>query len=329
VTTTNASQRRIHQAIEGSDNDELLRIVEGLCATYRWQELLELRLLLADAVTRGKQVWGVDGHIRYRLALEAPPELAAAAVLEGPARFALGPLTEVVANRHTFAELDPFLTPGPERTLVAHERVIGRERIEVEQIDPHVLDLPLYLMDWEPIYSRPEYKADRVESHPPDLPAMQAIDLPETVPEIEDLEATTALLALVSPWVEESNGRAQVTCVQGDALSAIRALGPARALFARIDAGLALGLVQWAAASGGAEGRRRGGAAGRFSTWYAIASLGDLEWPTSPESLGDVTEGLRWIAWSDLAPPTGWNLNLAVEDRTEGLAWAITAVDSA
>ena len=30
----------------------------------------------------------------------------------------------------------------------------------------------------------------------------------------------------------------------------------------------------------------------------------------------------------DLAAPTGWNLNLAIEDPIEGLSWAISAIDA-
>jgi hypothetical protein len=37
---------------------------------------------------------------------------------------------------------------------------------------------------------------------------------------------------------------------------------------------------------------------------------------------------LQWFVWSDLAAPTGWNLNLAVADPIEELSWAVTAVDA-
>jgi hypothetical protein len=322
------TDRRIRDAIEASDLNDLLRIVDGQCKARRWDALLDLRHLLREAVTRGKQVWGVDEHIRYRLALEGPPDLAAGAVMEGPARFALGPLTEVAANRHTFSELDTYLPPGPERSLIAHERVIAGEEIDAGSIDPRVLDLPLALLSWEPAYSRPQYKPDRVESHPPDVPRMEAVDLPDAPPQVDDPETTSALLSLVAPWVEESNGRAQVSCVEGSALEAIRALGPAKARVAPVEAELAVGAMAWAAASGGALGKRRGGASGRFSAWWAIASLGDLEWPASPEHVGEAAGHMHWLAWSDLAPPTGWNLNLAIEDRREGLAWALSALDS-
>jgi hypothetical protein len=91
----------------------------------------------------------------------------------------------------------------------------------------------------------------------------------------------------------------------------------------------AVAWMAWAAASGGAHGRRRGGAAGRAAAWWVISSLGDLDWPADPEQAAGQVARLRWYAWSDLAPPTGWNLGLAIEDRDEGLAWALSGLDSA
>ena len=68
-------------------------------------------------------------YLAYQLALPAiVAELAAGVVAEGPARWTLGPLTEVVAQSHTWVELDPHLPPGPERVFVAHERAIRGRR---------------------------------------------------------------------------------------------------------------------------------------------------------------------------------------------------------
>jgi len=320
--------KRTHDAIEGSDTDELIRIIDGHVTARNWDALVSLRTLLTEALTRGRQLWGVDQHIRYRLALEGPPEEAARAVIEGPARFALGPLTEVVANRHTFQDLEPFLPPGPERSLVAHERVLAGERIDSSAVDLTVIELPLSLARWEPIYSRPEYKSDRVESHPPDLPPMDGLAVPDHADQIDDPEATNALLALVAPWVEESNGRAQAVATEGEAGDAIRALGATRVQHCRLSVPQAMAWMAWAAGSGGARGRRRGGAAGRFAAWWAASTLAGLDWPSEPDDLGGAAAELQWFAWSDLAAPTGWNLNLAIEDPIEGLSWAISAVDA-
>jgi hypothetical protein len=273
VTTSDALSQRTHEAIEGSDTDGLLRIIDGHCAAANWEALVGLRSLMAEALTRGRQLWGVDQHIRYRLALEGPSQLAAEVVVEGPARFALGPLTEVAANRHTFFDLEPHLPPGPERSLIAHERALAGESIDPAQIDQTVIELPITLAGWEPSYPRPEYKSDRVESHPPAIPSMDLLTLPEQVTPIDDPEATTALLGLVAAWVEESNGRAQAVAAEGDARDAIRALGPSRVRNARISTSQAMAWMAWAAGSGGARGRRRGGAAGRVAAWWTVTAL--------------------------------------------------------
>ena len=70
--------------------DELLRIVDGYCEIAGWNELVDFRMRCQEAVTRGKQLWGVDEHIRYRLALEAPGSFAGPVLTEGAARFAAG-----------------------------------------------------------------------------------------------------------------------------------------------------------------------------------------------------------------------------------------------
>ena len=98
------------------------------------------------------------------------------------------------------------------------------------------------------------------------------------------------------------------------------ALGPVRAEEA-------LAVVQWAGASGGAYGRRRGGARGRFAAWSAAAALAGLDWPVEPEALGEAVGELSWYRWTTSEPETGWTLRLAVEDPVDGLAWAVDASD--
>src|SRR5262249_40796702 len=91
----------------------------------------------------------------------------------------------------------------------------------------------------------------------------------------------------------------------------------------------ALAWMGWAGASGGAHGRRRGAAAGRFNAWWALAALGDLtdEWPVPSSELGALASDLRWFWWDAHEPPMGWLLQLAIWDEAEGLAWAIGARD--
>jgi hypothetical protein len=85
--------------------------------------------------------------------------------------------------------------------------------------------------------------------------------------------------------------------------------------------------MAWGAANGGAHGRRRGGAAGRFSAWWTAATLAGLAWPPEPEALGEVAGQLRWFWWDPSTPRTGWQLHLAVWDEADDVAWALSAVD--
>lgn len=317
------SQRAI-EAIESSDTDELLRVIDGLCSTASWDELVELRLRCREAVGRGKQLWGVEEHIRYRLAREAPGPWAGRAVSEGAARFAPGPLPEVAASTKSWSELAPHIEDGPWRGVTAAERVVRGE----QGIGP-IPDLPDRLADWEPAYPLANYKPDKVEAPSPQLPSVNPVDLPEEVTTVDDPQSEAALFDLVQPWVTESNGRCETSAVEGGALEAIRALGLSKARVGEIEPGEALRWMCWAGASGGAHGRRRGAAAGRYGAWWALATLSDLDWPPDPAEMAEALEGLRFYWFDDGSPGTGWELRLAIEDSATGLAWAIAAVDAA
>jgi hypothetical protein len=294
--------------------------------------LVDLKGRCRHAVDRGKQLWAIADHIEYRLALEAPAAWAGPMVFEGAGRFTLGPLPEVAASRHTWEELSPHLPGGPARTVTAYERVVhGEDLTQAHGIDPLMVELPLRLMEWEPTYAVATYHADKAEFPAPELPRMQEVALPGMPPpSAEDSESIEALLSLPRPWTEESNGRAEAAIVHGDVMGSIRSLGPSRARLAPIAPQLALALMAWTGASGGAHGRRPGAAAGRYGAWWTAAALSDLleEWPVPPDHLGEAINELRWYVWSDLVSPTGWTLHLAVEDPPHGLAWAIAAVDA-
>ncbi len=316
----------VRGAVESADTDTLLRAVDGMCAARDWDRLLELRALCREAVGRGRQVWAIDEHIRYRLALEAPPDRAAAALAGEPTRFTLGPLTEVVAATHTWADLAPHLPPGPERDVVAHERVIRGDAVSEPDAVGTVVELPLTLAGWEPSYPVARYLGDRAEFPSPTRPAFDRHRLPSGAETLDDPETVDALLALVTPWQDESTGRVEAVAVEGGPSAAIGALGPSEALLARIEPAAAFAWMAWAGASGGARGRRRGAAHGRFGAWWAATALAGLEWPPDPDALGRAVTDLEWFLWSDGAD-LGWTLRLAVADPADGIAWAITAVD--
>jgi len=319
-------------AVERGDVDDLVRLVDALCASREWEQLLELRDRCQQAVERGRQLWPVAAHAEYRLALEAPGRFAATVLIEGAGRFAPGPLPEVAASTHEWADLAPHAPPGPAAVLAAHERVVRGEDLTGETLPgPPVLDLPLRLADWEPEYLLAHYRPDGVDLPGPVLPALTPVDVPSSAPDARHDPATHALLDAVRAWTDGSEGRAEATTVGGDASAAITALGRDRVRTAELSPSEALCTLAWAGASGGAHARRPGAAVGRFAAWWAGAALTGLldEWPVDATRLGDALTRLRWYAWDSGGTTTGWQLHLAIEDQSSGRGWAVAAVDLA
>jgi hypothetical protein len=310
-------------AVDRGNPDELLAVVDRLSKNKAWDDLLDLKTRCLEALERGKQLWAVAEHVDYRLALEAPAAWAGPVVVSGAGKFTLGPLTEVAASAHTWSELSPHLETGPARVVVAHERAIRGD--DVDEIGT---EIPLRLQAWEPDYPIATYHDRSAEFPPPDLPEMIKAELPDAGEPLDDPDSLDALEALVTTWTSESNGRCESIAVTGPAEAAIAALGLTQAQVAEIPFPTAMALMAWAGASGGAHGRRPGAAAGRFAAWWTVAMLTDSDWPPEPDRLGLNGAGLRWYAWSDLIPPTGWTLHLAVGDPDEDLAWVVSAVDA-
>lgn len=310
------------------DIDELTREVDRLCDQRDWDELLRLRDLCVAALQRGKQLWGVAAHAEYRLALEAPAPWAAQMLVPGTGRFALGPLSEVAASTHTWAELAPHAPGGPVAALAAHERVLRGEDLRGVDVEP-VLDVPLALQPWEPAYPVAEYHPDKADFPTPPTPsnwdAKRSPGRPFRQPEAE-----RALVDIAATWLTESNGRAEAVTVEGEAAAAVAALGPPTVRVAPIEPADALAHIAWTAASGGAHGRRRGMAAGRFTAWWTVAALTDSldDWPLAPDEVGELAGELRWYLWDAAEPVTGWSLRLAVEDPETGRAYALSATDA-
>jgi Family of unknown function (DUF6183) len=317
--------------IDANDLDGLLRRVDELCALAAWDDLCRLRDAARAAHGGGRQLWPAALHAEYRLALEAPGPWAAPVVVGSDARFSVGPLTEVVASTHTWDQLAPHLAFGPARALVAYERVLRGENLQADRsIDRSVFDLPLRIQSWEPAYPTATYEAWRGIFPTPPVPQLQSVRLPDEPPApLADPSATEALNDLTRTWVTESNGRADAVAVQGDVFDAIAALGVPGARVSRISAADALAVLAWTGASGGAHGRRRGMAAGRFGAWWAAAALTAMtdDWPVEADELGEAVAELGWFAWDTEEPPTGWTFRIAVVDPAEGMAWAAMAND--
>lgn len=321
----------IAQLVDRGDLDELIRMVDRLCLDHDWDGLVELRDSCRAALERGRQLWPAAAHAEYRIALEAPGRWAGRMLEPGAGRFTLGPLTEVAASTHRWDELAAHVPPGPLAGLAAHERVVRGEDLRGRGgVDTAVLELPLVLQSWEPAYPLAEYGPDRADFPSPGLPSLQRVELPRRHRPADDHEACDALVQLAAAWTTESNGRAEAVSVSGDGPAAVAALGLRSARMAETPAALALSHMAWAGASGGAHGRRRGMASGRFAAWWALAALRGLldRWPSHPDELGDAAQSLRWWAWDAGEPWTGWRLQLAVEDPARGRAWAVAATDA-
>lgn len=319
----------IAEAVEIGDLDNLVRLADGIAGAREWDRLLNLRDRCTLAVERGKQLWGVAHYCNFRLALEAPADIAGSVVTEPRGHMLPGPLTEVVASRLTWGELAPHLADTPERSVVAQERVLRGEDLTATDVDTEILGLPLSLAPWEGQTPLATYKPSGGTFDPPDLPPMEAMPTGDHKPLVDE-EASIALADLGREWLERSNGRVEVVCVEGSVLDALATLGAPSVRIAGVTLSVAMDWMMWLAASGGAHGVRAGGATGRSKAWWALAQIaaaGD-DWPITSDELFESTEGLKWFLWSDLNDDTGWSCRLAVEDPVDGLAWVLSALDA-
>ncbi len=324
------------ELIHRGDTTELLLEVDRLCARRDWPGLVELRDRCQAAVELGKQLWSVAQFAEYRLALEAPGPYAASVCRAGAGRFALGPLTEVAASTHRWEELaDGLVSPWVAAT-VAQERVLRGEDLTGDpRAHPEELELPLALQPWEPEYPLPVYRPYELHEGgaPPLDSGFEQVDGAPAPP--SDRPRLAAALAEVgATWAEQSNGGCLVAVVTGDAAGAAAALfeGPVR--MAPVNTAGALARLGWAAASGGAYGRRSGMAAGRSQALWVAHAITGLPFPADPDQLGAALQLLRWHVVEDdpaVVPPQpgapAWSLRLAVEDPRAGWAACVDAWD--
>ena len=317
------------ELLHRGDLDGLVREVDRRAAQQDWDGLIVLmQRCRAAAEELGKQLWGAAQYAEYRLALEAPGQYAAAVVVPGAARFALGPLTEVIAQDHHFAEVADHLDEVV-AGVVAQERVLRREDLTDDsraRLDD--VGLPGRLEPWEPQYVLPTYRAsERLDGSPPP-PTGEPIVVAGPPGRPASLTAVErALVELADVWESQSSGEVHAVTVEGGAAGAVAALVPGSARLVPLLLPEAFATMAWAAASGGAHGRRRGGAAGRAAAWWLGHAVTGLEFPAGADELEFHLEELSWFAFDDDRPATGWHLRLAVENAGEGWAAAVDASD--
>jgi Family of unknown function (DUF6183) len=320
----------IDDLIHRADLDGLVRLVDKFCANADWPDLLELRNSSRSAVTTGRQLWPAATLAEYRLALWAPAQWATQVLGEDSGRFTIGPLTEVVAQHHQFSDLRSALPDGPRLGFIAHECSLRGQVAPADLTNP--LEIPFELQPWEPKYCLAEYSDDGLWVPPPPLPSMSEFAaMPSHRGEvIDDPDVSLAVRQLIEPWITSSDGHIEIVAVEGSAAAAVASLGVASGTLARIAPSEAMAWLAWAGASGGAHGRRRGAAIGRFGAWWTLAAMTDLadQWPAHPDEIGDALAALEWYWWDAGEPRLGWELQLAVADAAAGYSWAISAHDA-
>jgi hypothetical protein len=319
----------LEELVEAADLNALLGAVDNLAGRRAWDRLVDLAEMCEEALERGKQLWPIADHIDYRLALDAPGDYAGSVLGPDASRFVLGPLTEVAASSHNWRELAEHLESGVVAAYVAQERILRGEKLGGdEQAHPEVLELPLQLLDYEPTYCLATYRRDAVEVAEPWEPEepMRTRE-PHMADELHEPELADALLELVLPWINESNGAARTAVVEGDATGAASALAVDGFLLGPLTTEEALQRMAWAGASGGAYGRRRGAALGRFLALYTSSLISDLRWPPDWDELGATLDQLSFYRFDEPEVGEGWILRLVVEDAEQGWAAAISASD--
>lgn len=314
--------------VHRADLDGLVRHVDAVCAARDWEQLVRVRDASRAAVETGRQLWPIATLANYRLALWAPAEIAVRSLDDAARTFMPGPVSEILAQHHTWDDLEPHLAPGHDRSLVAHERALRGDA--VDDREPSVLDVPMAPLEWEPRYVVATYDDDGAhESFPePDVAVWRSVEASPSEP-VDD-PTTDAFRQMMTPWTAQSNGTARAAVARGDGDAAVGALGLASVRLGTVAASDAMSLLAWAAASGGARGRRRGLATGRGEAWWLVSVfLGvDDEWPVDPDEFGALVASLEChVLIDDEAPTTGWGLGLVLVDRDENVSCALVARD--
>lgn len=341
MATGDIDDSDLEQMVDRADLDELVRGIDALCATREWDRLFRLRALTRSAIETGRQVWPATTLAEYRLALLAPAEWASRVLREDASRFGIGPLTEVIAQNHTWSELSDHLEDGPQREFVAHERSMRGEEITETGTGIWVLDIPLARQPWEPEYSFPVY-GDANVTHPNPTDGWRHTWYPLTVSSADpalvlvDQATDDAVRRLVDPWTAFSSGRARAIVVEGSESDALAHIASGDVEIAHLERDQLLQWLVWCGASGGAHGRRRGMASGRFATWWLVGALGGFteDWDDllGHEELGDAVsetlDSFTWSRWRTLQRH-GYDLSVVAHDAEEGISIVLHAHDDA
>lgn len=331
--------------VEGNDPDEVLREIDRLADRRDWQGLLALRQACRRAAERGFQLWGPAAFADYRIACGAPAAMVATVLEAPPNAFSPGPLPEVAAVGDAGRAVLDVLPGGPLAGMVAHELVVaGHDLSRAADLARYVqeFELPLAMCGWEPSPPEVQYGASGGSFPRPALRpvAADALTDPADAVPLDDPDALAAWRGLVAPWVEQSNGSATVAAVHGGPRGAIAALRSGATVLGGVTVPPVLMALQpedalawmwWAAADGGARGRRPGRAAGRRKLWHALAAVTGVldDGPLEGSHLGEAIGPLRWWTWvaGGEQVADGWIVRLVAWDPVDDVSFAIDAAD--
>ena len=317
----------LNDLVHRADLDGLVRHVDATCAARDWDHLVRIRDAARAAVETGRQLWPIATLANFRLALWAPAELAVLALDDSARTFMPGPVSEILAVNHSWADLMPYLEHGHDRSLVAYERSLRGDLIDNRE--PPLLEIPYALASWEPHYQPAVYNDDGVVDPMPDLRFHWHSCTPRAADPLRD-ESIRAFADMMSHWTTRSNGTAKAVVVEGEIEESLSALGITEAQFSQLSPGEALAWLSWAASCGGAHGRRRGLASGRSQALWLLTVFtdNDRHWPESLDELGEELSELEFFAFrSPTHPDEAWWMNLVVVDPYEGLSLGLVARD--
>ena len=322
----------IDELIAQTDLDGLIRFIDASCTSRNWQQLFNVRNACRAAVHSGRQLWPAATLAEYRLALHSPAQWATEIITTEASRFTLGPLTEVIAQNHVWAELVNRLPYSPQSTFVAYECALRGQTIDEPDALFPALEIPAQCGSWEPDYQLAIYSDNEATFPAPPLPhSINAENIDSSTGQrLDEPEISQATSHLVEAWTVQSNGRCESVVTDGDALNALGALGITSASLRPLTSESAMAWMAWAGASGGAHGRRRGAATGRLSAWWMLAALNHSidTWPLSSLEAHEFAEQWKWWWWDAQELPIGWQLQLVAHNSTTNQAWAVRANDA-
>ncbi|MHB1089879.1 MAG: hypothetical protein ACYC0U_02215, partial [Ilumatobacteraceae bacterium] len=162
----------LNELITRADLDGLIRLIDATCTHRDWQRLLDIRDSCRAAVHNGRQLWPAAALADYRLALRAPAQWATEVLHSEASRFTLGPLTEVIAQHHSWNELVNRLPYAPQSTFVAYECALRGQTIEESEKLFPALEIPVQCGSWEPTYQLAEYADNEAGFPAPRLPGI-------------------------------------------------------------------------------------------------------------------------------------------------------------